>query len=70
MKTDHRGYVLSGDTLACMKCGKQTDINLLDAKPPYDTKPEDREGADFTVLECEDCYGPNWLPMSIVELSK
>jgi hypothetical protein len=62
MRTDHRGYVLAGETEPCMKCGTPTDINLLDAKAPRGGSPD--RGADFTRLECERCYGPGWLPMA------
>ena len=57
--------VLTGEKAPCMKCGKLTDYALLDAKPDprqlaRGIPPED---CDFTVLECQSCYGPGWLPM-------
>lgn len=59
MPTDQRGYVLSGETAACDKCGEETDINLLDAK--------DDGSGDYTILHCEKCYGPSWAPMAIAD---
>jgi len=41
-------------TLPCSKCGEQTPAYLLDVK-------DDGTG-NFTILECERCYGPGWLP--------
>lgn len=55
-KYDSRGYFLAGDTMACRKCGRQTDIALLDAK-------DDGTG-NFTLLECQRCYGEGWLPIA------
>jgi len=42
------------EKLDCSKCGKPTPIDLLDAK-------DDGTG-NFTILECQSCYGPGWLP--------
>ena len=42
------------DIHRCHKCGTPTHINLLDAK-------DDGTG-NFTILECETCYGPGWEP--------
>lgn len=53
--------------LACDKCGKSTPVHLLDAKPgPGNFTPEQLsrladQGAHFTRLECESCYGPGFL---------
>lgn len=46
-------------TGTCRACGLVTNINLLDAKPEHGCDPET---ADFTRLECADCYGPGYLP--------
>lgn len=51
---NERGHVLSGEIAACRKCGTLTDVNLLDMK-------DDGTG-NWTVAECEPCYGPGWRP--------
>lgn len=52
---------------ACSHCGRETPFHLLDSKPPrFAGRPftlRDYEvaadtGEQFTVLECEPCYGP------------
>lgn len=52
----------------CNNCKHPLPIHMLDAKPPqlagkqttwamlYAAKPS----ADWTVLECRECYGPAW----------
>lgn len=42
------------DTAPCHTCGALTPIDELDAK-------DDGTG-NYTILECEKCYGPGWLP--------
>lgn len=42
------------DHFPCMACGASTHIHMLDAK-------DDGTG-NFTILECEACYGPGWAP--------
>ncbi|WP_036281394.1 hypothetical protein [Methylocystis sp. ATCC 49242] len=65
-------YYLSGELVACHCCGKLTDLALLDAKPShldmarYHTLADAADaGCNFTRLECEECYGPEWNPMSM-----
>ena len=52
----------------CAACGNLTPIRLLDAKPsdlrPGETLTQAADrGADFDRLECQACYGPEWLPV-------
>ena len=42
------------DYFPCAACHKIVHIDALDAK--------DRGDGNFTILECETCYGPGWLP--------
>lgn len=55
--------------MKCSNCGKETDVAMLDGKPPSlagkkatseDLWEAADTGEDFTVLECKDCYGPAW----------
>lgn len=62
------------DMIRCHNCGKLTHIDNLDGKPPSlagkrctdaDIAAAADSGAeDFTILECEACYGPAWRPMA------
>jgi hypothetical protein len=51
---------LSRDIHPCHKCRRPTHLRLLDGK-------DDGTG-DFTILECQDCYGPDWLPVAQADL--
>lgn len=81
VKVDPRGYALAGEEFPCAKCGKPIDLNLLDAKPDpkivarlladgvCETEREARDeawGMGEPILECEECYGPGWLPAAIM----
>lgn len=44
----------------CSCCKKPTPLRLLDAK-------DDGTG-NFTILECQECYGPDWQPTSASDL--
>ena len=45
---------LTEDILYCHSCGKANHIHLIDAK-------DDGTG-NYTILECQDCYGDGWSP--------
>lgn len=47
------------DTCPCHRCKTPTPVVLLDSKPPPGADPDT---ADFTVLLCRPCYGPDWCP--------
>jgi hypothetical protein len=47
------------DIANCHGCGRPTHLHLLDAKPDNPRRPD---SCDWNRLECEDCYGPGWLP--------
>lgn len=64
--------------LPCQSCGKLVHIDLLDSKPELTLWLRflrflrgqlfmlaycGDHGHDFTVLECEECYGPGWCPL-------
>jgi len=44
----------------CAACGRPFAYEELDAKPEPGADPET---ADFTRLECRDCYGPGFCEM-------
>lgn len=46
---------MTSDNYTCDCCGRLTHIEILDARPPGGD-----ETADFTILECPDCYGPGY----------
>jgi hypothetical protein len=45
------------EMLPCMKCHQPTHIDLIDGK-------DDGTG-NFNILECWECYGPDWRPLSL-----
>lgn len=68
MPSEHEAVIettLTGEKAPCAKCGKLTDYALLDAKPDPKQLAQGtpREACDFTLLECQSCYGPGWHPM-------
>lgn len=49
-----------GGTETCQQCGRSFHIDQLDAKPQRHNGKTAEQGAQFTRLECKDCYGPGF----------
>ena len=47
----------------CRTCGKRFPYALLDSKPEPENRPDPEGVSDWTFLECQQCYGPGWLPL-------
>lgn len=43
----------------CAKCGELKHLDLLDSK--------DDGSGNFTILECQGCYGPSWVPARVLK---
>jgi hypothetical protein len=59
------------NAIECHQCGKLFDAEELDAKPGAGHWSMEQlamaadTGRPFDRLECKDCYGPGYLPLSV-----